>query len=56
MDVCSFMMLSFKWLCHWRSDFLSERSLSQALHPRFSQFAGSPREADVSGHARDVGS
>lgn len=42
MDVYSFTVFSFNWLCRWRADFPSARSLSQALHPRFSQFAGRP--------------
>lgn len=36
-------LYSFKWPCHWRADFPSASSPSQALHPGFSQFAGRPQ-------------
>lgn len=40
-------LYSFKWPCHWRADFPSASSPSQALHPGFSQFAGRPQERQM---------
>lgn len=54
MDVCSFRVLSFKWLCHWRADFPARSHHKPCILGCLSLLAG-PREADVSGHAWDVG-